>query len=470
MAENIVLNKLQCQLEKMLGPGRVVNDPEILGKYASDETSDLCYPPDLLVRAECTDDVSAVLRVCNRLKVPVTPRGAGTGVTGGAVPVMGGVVLSLEKMNRILEIDSENMMAVVEPGVITRDLQQAAAAHGLMYPPDPASLESCSIGGNIAENAGGPRAVKYGTTKDYVAGLQMVLADGTIVNSGGKIVKNATGYNLCGIVLGSEGTLAVVTRIYLKLIAQPPASRDILIPFDSIKKAVEGVNAILLKKIVPAAIEFMEKDAIDLVNRYAEGGVPFPDAGAHLLIQVDGESDDAVYSMIGRISEAVSVDREKILVADSVSQSNRIWKARRSIRESITAQSPVFLAEDCVVPRAVIHLFLNALKTFFREKGLFSVIFGHAGDGNVHIDVLKQDMDYDRWQKMIPGLKREIYTRAIDLGGTITGEHGIGWLRREYLPMAQTNSEIRLQQRIKAAFDPNLILNPGKIFPFSDEK
>jgi len=468
MPVNSIIQKALNQLEQALGSGKVVNDEFILQRYARDETSNLSCAPDIVVRAENTEDVSRVLRICNDLKMPVTPRGAGTGVTGGAVPVQGGVVLSLEKMNRILEIDRENMMAVVEPGVITHDLQQAAVSRGLMYPPDPASLESCSIGGNIAENAGGPRAVKYGTTKDYVVGLQMVLADGTILDSGGKIVKNATGYNLCGIVLGSEGTLAVVTRIYLKLIALPPVTRDILIPFNTMEKAVAGVNAILLQKIVPATIEFMEQDAIDLVSRHVDGAVPFSDAGAHLLIQVDGETEDMVFGMIRRISDAVRVDAEKVLVADSASQSNRIWKARRSIREAITARSPVFLAEDCVVPRAVIHLFLNALKAYLGSSGLFSVMFGHAGDGNVHIDVLKEDMDDDRWQEMIPGIKREIYARAIDLGGTITGEHGIGLLRKDYLPMALTDPQIMLQQRIKKAFDPNMILNPGKIFPFSD--
>ena len=469
MNKTEIINKLEYRLQDILTDKKVETDVDILEKYSCDETSDLRFMPDLLVRAESVEDVSNTLKICNELNVSVTPRGAGTGVTGGSVPVDGGVVLSIEKMNRILEIDRHNMIAVVEPGVITFDLQQKVLTEGLMYPPDPASLETCSLGGNVAENAGGPKAVKYGITKDYILGLEIVLADGTVVNTGGKTVKNATGYNLTGIILGSEGTLAVITKIYLRLIPLPAASRDILIPFNSIDLAVEAVNSILRHRIIPATIEFMEKDAIDLVVKYMDGTIPYADAGAHLLIQVDGESDDEVYSLINRISDAVDIVQEKILVADSISQSNRIWKARRSIREAIAESSPVFLAEDCVVPRSVIHVFLKTLKELFNKKGLSSVMFGHAGDGNVHIDVLKKDMEYSEWKKLLPELKEQIYRRAIDLGGTITGEHGVGYLRKEYLKMALSEEEIALQQRIKKAFDPKFILNPGKIFPFSYE-
>ena len=464
-----IINILKERLRDVLTDKKVETDLDILNTYASDETSDLRFMPDLLVRAENVDDVSKTLKICNELNVSVTPRGAGTGVTGGSVPVHGGVVLSIEKMNRILEIDKDNMVAVVEPGVITFDLQQKVLTEGLMYPPDPASLETCSIGGNVAENAGGPKAVKYGITKDYILGLELVLADGTVINTGGKTVKNATGYNLTGIILGSEGTLAVITKIYLKLLPLPASFRDILIPFNSIDLAVEAVNSILKHRIVPATIEFMEKDAIDLVAKYMDGTIPFADAGAHLLIQIDGGSDDEVYSLINRISESVDVSHDKILVADSISQSNRIWKARRSIREAIAETSPVFLAEDCVVPRSLIHLFLKTLKELFQVNGLSSVMFGHAGDGNVHIDVLKKDMEYSEWKKLLPDLKKQIYRTAIDLGGTITGEHGVGYLSKEYLKMALSDEEIALQLRIKKAFDPNSILNPGKIFPFSSD-
>jgi glycolate oxidase len=452
------------ELSRALGEGAVTIDREILESYSRDETSDLSAMPDILVRAGSVSDVSMTLRLCNERGVPVIPRGAGTGVTGGAVPVRGGVILSLEKMNRIIEIDRENMVAVVEPGAITRAIQDAALAEGLLYPPDPASLESCSIGGNVAENAGGPRAVKYGVTKDYILGLEFVLADGSIITTGGKIVKNVTGYNLSGILIGSEGTLAVLTKIFLRLIPAPRHTIDMLIPFPSLHEAAEAVHAILVNRIVPCAIEFMERDAIVLVSRFLNRDMHFPDAGAHLLIQINGNSEQAVLDDIETIGTAVRVDQETIILAQSPLQRERLWKARRSIREAIHAESPVFLAEDCVVPRSKIPEFLTELKSFFESRSLRSVMFGHAGDGNVHIDVLKGNLDYNRWKIMLPDLKREIYKRAIGLGGTITGEHGVGYIRRDYLNLALSMEEIELLKRIKKAFDPKGILNPDKIF------
>ena len=271
--------KIADELSRLVGRKKVVIDREILDSYARDETSDLSAMPDILVRAESVKDVSQTLRFCHKHGVPVIPRGAGTGVTGGAVPVKGGVVLSLEKMNSIIEIDRENMVAVVEPGAITHDIQEAAKAEGLMYPPDPASLESCSIGGNVAENAGGPRAVKYGVTKDYILGMEFVLPDGSIITTGGKIVKNATGYNLQGILIGSEGTLAVVTKIFLRLIPAPLFALDMLIPFPSLRDAMDAVYSILLNRIVPSTIEFMEQDAINLVAKFLNARGPLPRRG-----------------------------------------------------------------------------------------------------------------------------------------------------------------------------------------------
>jgi glycolate oxidase len=452
-------------LTKILGGHKVITDLDILETYAVDETSDLRSMPDILVRAESVQDVSTVLRVCSETGVPAVPRGAGSGVTGGAIAVQGGVVLSLERMNRILEIDRENMVAVVEPGAITGDIQKAARDQGLMYPPDPASLDICSIGGNVAENAGGPRAVKYGITKDYILGLECVLPGGGIIHTGGKTVKNVTGYNLTGIIIGSEGTLAVITKIYLRLIPAPPVSRDLLIPFDSLDDAIDAVFSILTSRVVPAAIEFMEEDALKLVSKFLGSEMPFPEARAHLLIQVDGSTEDAVYADLEKIGRAVSVPQERIIAAESNEQRERLWKARRSIREAIHSESPVFLAEDCSVPRSKIPAFLKELKSFLLSRNLKSVMFGHAGDGNVHIDVLKGDMSREDWTAMVPGLKKEIYERAIALGGTISGEHGIGFTRKEYIPMALNPAEIDLHRRIKAAFDPRGILNPGKVIP-----
>lgn len=456
--------KIAAGLASLIGEKKVLTSGDILESYARDETSDLSAMPDILVRAESVDDVSRTLAFCNERGVPVIPRGAGTGVTGGAVPVMGGVVLSLEKMNRIIEIDRENMVALVEPGAITRDIQEAARAEGLMYPPDPASLDSCSIGGNVAENAGGPRAVKYGVTKDYVLGLEFVLPDGSVITTGGKLVKNATGYNLQGIIIGSEGTLAVVTKIYLRLIPAPLYSIDMLIPFPTLDEAAAAVYTILTNRIVPGTIEFMERDAILLVAKFLGREVPFPDAGAHLLVQLDGPSEDQLHRDLEKIGSLVAADPSTIIIADSPPQRERLWKTRRGIREAIHAESPVFLAEDCVVPRSRIPEFLVELKKHFAAQGLTSVMFGHAGDGNVHIDVLKGKMDYETWKKGLPELKKEIYRRAIALGGTITGEHGIGFIRKDYLHLALSRAEIQLLKRIKQAFDPKGILNPGKVF------
>ncbi len=447
-----------------IGPGKVLTDKDILDKYSRDETADLSLLPDILVRARDTSDVSAVLKICNDNNIPVTPRGAGSGVTGGALAARGGVILSLELLNKIIEIDCENMVAVVEPGVITGDIRRAALTMGLLYPPDPASLDICSIGGNVAENAGGPMAVKYGTTKDYIIGLEFVLPDGSVITTGGKIVKNATGYNLIGMLLGSEGTLAVITKIFLRLVPAPGASKDILIPFDTIDEAIDAVGAILRNRIVPSALEFMEEDAIKLVSKFFSGNIPFPDAGAHLLIKIDGSSDDSILSDMEHISEIINVDPEKIIAAESDIQRDKLWKARRSIREAIHLEDPAFMAEDCVVPRAAIPAFVKELKKFFEIRGLKSIMFGHAGDGNVHVDVLRSGRGYDEWKMLQPSLKEGIYKMAISMGGTITGEHGIGFSRKDYLHLALSCDEIELLKRIKKAFDPKMILNPGKIF------
>ena len=329
-------------MQENLDPHKVLMDADILESYSRDETPDMAAAPDILVRAENAHDVSMTLKLCSEHKIPVTPRGAGTGVTGGALPVMKGVVLSLEKCNRILEIDRNNMVAVVEPGAITGDIQKAALEQGLMYPPDPASLETCSIGGNVAEGAGGPRAVKYGTTKDYILGLEFVLPDGSLIQTGGKIVKNATGYNLAGILIGSEGTLAVITKIYLKLIPAPKVTLDVLLPFDSLEQAIDAVYAVLMNRVIPATLEFMEQDAISLVSKHIQTTIPCADAGAHLLIQIDGNTEDQVLADLQTIVEAARIDADKMFIAQSPSQKERLWKARRSIRESIQAESSCF--------------------------------------------------------------------------------------------------------------------------------
>lgn len=458
-----IIQNLSTRLKDQLSPSAVFTDSDTREIYSRDKTADFSTMPDIVVKAVSTEDVSKTLRICNERKIPVTPRGAGTGVTGGALAVSGGVLLSLEKMNKIIEIDPLNMTATVEPGVITGNLQQAAEREGLMYPPDPASLAECTIGGNAAETSGGPRAVKYGTTKDYVLGLEYVLADGSILFSGGKFVKNATGYNLTGLLIGSEGTLAVITKLILRLIPAPLAAIDILIPFDSIETAADAVRTITQARIIPAAIEFMEEEAIMLVAKHSGNEIPFAHARAHLLIQLDGKSVDDVKSSAQALLDAIHVEQKNVLLADNALLRKKIWSARRSIRTSIEKESPVFFAEDSAVPRSEIPSFIKDVKTKLKSFGVHSIFFGHAGDGNVHINVLCGSTPYAEWKTMVPRLKREIYTISLRHGGNISGEHGIGYIRKEYLPMALSSDELSLSQRIKDAFDQNHILNPGKI-------
>lgn len=430
--------------------------------YRSDKTSNLKGNPELVILPKSTAEVSFILSTCNKLKIAVTTRGAGTGVTGGAV-ALNGIILSMERMNQILEIDQLNMVAIVEPGVKTADIDHAAAKVNLFYPPDPASLNDCTIGGNFAEGAGGPRAVKYGTTRDYILGAEFVLADGSVQHCGGKFVKNATGYNITSLLIGSEGTLAVVTKIYLKLISRPKASIDLLIPFDSINAATQGVARILQGSVLPATIEFIERDALSLVAHYLPESIPFANAGAHLLVQLDGRKIDDIEKDLTTLLANLQLQISEILVGRSDDEKTRLWKTRRSIREAVHSINPVVLAEDCVVPRAQIPDFIADVKEFLALYKAENIMFGHAGDGNVHINILKKDFSDNEWESLLPAFKNGVYSLAIKYGGTISGEHGTGSIRRDYLPLAFSAAEIVLFENLKKAFDPNGILNPGKI-------
>jgi len=378
----------------------------------------------------------------------------------------GGIVLSLEKMNRILEIDKENLMVTVEPGVITGNIHCAVEAEGLFYPPDPASLDSCSIGGNIAECAGGPRAVKYGVTRHYVCGLEAVLPSGEIITCGGKLVKNVTGYDLIQLLIGSEGTLAVVTKIILRLLPLPKERIDLLVPYDDFQAAANTVSAIIAHRIVPTTIEFMERDSILAVERLLQQEAPYHDAEAHLLIQLDGnrrEAVDADFEVVGEL--CLEHGARDVIVARERLTSDRLWHARRMIIEALKHESPINHMEDVVVPRSEIPLLLRGIKDISRKHAVRIISFGHAGDGNVHVNVLKDNIPDDQWKALVPAVAEEIYRLTLSLGGMITGEHGVGATRRRYLPLALDEAQIEVQRRIRAAFDPNHILNPAKIFP-----
>jgi glycolate oxidase len=453
-------------LSQIAGQANVLFDAEAIDRYSHDETVGLYHSPEVVVRVITARQVAEIFCLAQREQIPVTPRGAGYGLSGGAVPVEGGIVLSTEKMNRILEIDRENLMITVEPGVITGDIHRAVEADGLFYPPDPASLDSCTIGGNIASGAGGPRAVKYGTTRDYVCGLEAVLPSGEILYCGGKLVKNATGYNLVQLLIGSEGTLAVVTEIILRLIPLPQVQVDLLVPFDDFQAAADTVSDIIAHRVLPTALEFMEHDSIQATERLLQKPVPYDDSAAHLLIQLDGNLQQAVDAEMETVAEiCLQHGARDVLVAKDRPTRDRLWEARRKIIDALNQESPVNQKEDVVVPRASIHRLLKGMREMAQRHGMRIISFGHAGDGNVHVNVLKDHLSDERWQAVVPGITEEIYRLALSLGGTLTGEHGIGATRRRYLPLALDGTQIALMRQIRDVFDPNHILNPGKIFP-----
>ncbi|MDQ3190287.1 MAG: FAD-binding protein [Bacteroidota bacterium] len=454
------------ELRNVVGNGHILFDRESFEKYGHDETEDLVFFPEVVLTPCSTLEVSEIMKICNREKIPVTPRGAGTGLSGGALPVLGGVLLSMERFNKIIEIDERNLQATVEPGVITQVFQEHVAEKGLFYPPDPSSRGSCFLGGNLAENAGGPRAVKYGVTRDYVLSLEVVLPTGEIIKMGAKVLKNSTGYNLTQLLIGSEGTLGIITKIVFKLLPLPKQNVLMLVPFFSAEKACEAVSSVFRAGIIPSAMEFMERDAIDWALKYVEGvNMSIKDqVQAHLLVEVDGNDPDQLFKTAEEIS-AVMLDYEcdEILFAESTAQKDDLWKLRRRVGEAVKANS-IYKEEDTVVPRAELPKLLKAVKEIGQKYGFKSVCYGHAGDGNLHVNIIKGDMSDDDWNTNLKEGIREIFIFAIELGGTISGEHGIGWVQKEFMDLAIDSKSMEIQKSIKKLFDPNEILNPAKIF------
>lgn len=454
------------RLQSIAGKNNVLFDAEALELYSHDQTPNVKADPEVVVRVTSANQVAEIFRLAQQAHIPVTPRGAGYGLSGGAIPQLGGIVLSTEKMNRILEIDKENLMVTVEPGVITGDIHRAVEAEGLFYPPDPASLDSCTIGGNIAENAGGPRAVKYGVTNQYVCGLEAVLPNGEIIRAGGKLVKNVTGYSLIQLLIGSEGTLAVVTKIILRLIPLPKIQIDLLAPYDDFQKAADTVSAIVAQRILPTTLEFMEQDSILAVQQLLGREVHFNQAAAHLLIQLDGNTVEAVDADLQIVGElCLQHGALEVFVAKDRLTRDRMWEARRKIIEALNHMSPVSHMEDVVVPRSEIPKLLRGIKAIAAENKVRIVSFGHAGDGNVHVNTLKESMPDDLWEAVVPVVVEQLYRLTLSLGGMLSGEHGIGLTRRQYLPLALDAAQIEVMRGIRQVFDPNNILNPGKIFP-----
>jgi len=443
----------------------VLVDEENLERCSGDQTEDLRYLPEVVLQPVTVGEVSSIMKYCNELLIPVTPRGAGTGLSGGALPVMGGVVLDMKRFNKILNVDKRNFQVTTEPGIITQELQEHLKELGLFYPVDPASKGSCFIGGNVSENSGGPRAVKYGVVKDYVLNLEVVLPNGEIIWTGANVLKNATGYNLTQLLVGSEGTLGVITKIVLRLIPAVKHDLLLLVPFRSAVEACAAVNAIFVAGYTPSALEFMERDAIEWSMKYTNAtGITLPaDITAHLLIEVDGNHIDQLYSDVEAITNIVGrYDTDEILFAESHEQKQMLWTLRRKVGEAVKSNS-IYKEEDTVVPRAELPELLQIIKRLGTEYGFTSVCYGHAGDGNLHVNIVKGDMSDEDWEVKLPKGIRELFKEVVRMGGTISGEHGIGLVQRDYMDIAFNTVQMGLMRQIKQVFDPNNILNPGKI-------
>jgi glycolate oxidase len=433
-------------------------------KYAHDETEDFEFPPDVVVRPGSASDVATVLRIASKHRIPITPQAARTSLSGGALCVHGGIALSMERMARIKEIDEGNLFCVVEPGVVTQTLQEEVERRGLFYGPDPASRGSCTIGGNIGHNAAGPRALKYGVTKDWVTGLEAVLPSGDILRSGGKLMKNVAGYNLTQLLVGSEGTLAVVTEATLKLIPKPAFAKTLLAPFADVVAAARAVTEIFKARIVPSACEYMERAAVEAAE--LNKGVKFPVSGeAVLIIAVDGNDEPLLQRDVERIAEICMAEgAPDVYPADDPEKRKFVWDFRRSIGEAVKSLS-AYKEEDTVVPRMRLPGLVKAVREVAKKHGLTAISYGHAGDGNLHVNILRGDLGEDAWRRGIEPAVRELFERTVAMGGQITGEHGVGFVQKNYLGIAYPPHYIEMLRSVKRLFDPLGILNPGKILP-----
>ena len=470
---NKITPEIISEISGKIGARSVSADEEKLESYSHDEVPksayDRKYRAELLVFPESAEDVSEIMKIASRRRVPVTPRGAGTGLSGGALPVCGGIVMSFEKMNKILELDEANLTITAEPGVVTAEISRAAASRGLLYAGDPCSGDASFIGGNIAENAGGNKVIKYGATGAQVLALECVLADGSVVWFGGKRRKDVTGLDFVHLLCGSEGALAVVTKAVLKLLPMPRRMIDLLAAFPDAKSAIDFVPKIIKEGgLVPASVEFIDKKALQIVARYLNTEVPAGDAGAALIVQLEDNDSDVIerqYEEIGRLSQKHGA--YEVYVADTRSTKERIWQARKNVPEAIAALYSRYTKEDLVVPTASVPQLLELLHDTAEADGLEAIVYGHAGDGNMHCTIISPDCA--DWRERLHKAQTEIYEKLIKMGGTLSGEHGIGYKRRGYMKYFLEKPQLELIKRVKLAFDPQNILNPGKIVEW-DEK
>jgi glycolate oxidase len=461
-----ITTELLEQIKSIVGAEYVFTDEESFEKYGKDETEKLHYSPAVVVKPRTPQEIAALMQLANKHLIPVTPRGAGTGLTGGALPHLGGLVIAMERFNQILEIDERNLQVTTEPGVITEVLQNAVKEKGLFYPPDPASKGSCFIGGNISENSGGPRAVKYGVVKDYVLNLEIVLPTGEIIWTGSNVLKNATGYNLTQLIVGSEGTLGIVTKIVLRLIPHPKFDLLMLAPFDSLEKATEAVSAIFRAGITPSALELMEIESIKLASKLCDSTAITitENLAAHLIIEVDGNDKDVLMKDMEAIAEVLTnFEVGELYFADDAQQKTELWKIRRKANEASVAAGYT-IEEDTVVPRAELPKLIKGVKALAAENGFKVVSYGHAGDGNLHIRINHPLYKKSYENEVIQGILFKIFELVKSLGGTISGEHGIGLIQKSFMPVMFDPITMELMKGIKKVFDPNQILNAGKIF------
>jgi glycolate oxidase len=453
------------KLRAVVGAENIVTDPEALENYSHDETPLYSAMPEVVVKPTSTEQVAAVVRIAYESCIPITPRGGGTCLSAGAVPVHGGIVLSLEKMTRIIEIDKDNMMVVLETGIINEHLGKALAEHGLFFPPDPVSLDSCTIGGNIAECAGGPRAMKYGVTGNYITGMVAVLPDGSVLKMGGKLLKNVTGYDLMSLIVGSEGTLAIVTEATIRILPLPKVVVALLIPFVSVEDATNFAVDVLQTDIMPTTIEFMDGDVVRMVSKYLGREIPYMAANAHTIVEIDGSEENTVQAIYNRIGDiALKHGALDVLVGGGTRDKEKIWEPRKKIGDTLKTLTTNVAREDLVVPKKQIPRLIGMLKKCANKYDATVYAFGHLGDGNIHADVSigkTKQLNAAEIDKM----RREIYEITISLGGTITAEHGIGLSKIPYIGMALDERQIELMRKIKAVFDPKNIMNPGKMFP-----
>src|SRR6185437_4825680 len=465
MSYNKITGDVLAAIKDIAGADAVITQHDALEKYSHDETEDLHYYPEVVVKPGTPQEISALMRLCNEHLIPVTPRGAGTGLSGGALPVRGGLLLAMERFNRVLAIDEQNLQATVEPGVITEDFMDQAAAKGLLYPVDPASKGSCFIGGNVSHGSGGPRVVKYGTIREYILNLEVVLPSGEIIWTGANTLKYASGYNLTQLMIGSEGTLGIITKIVVKLIPRPTLDALLLASFGSNEEACAAVSAIFRAGVVPSALEFMERKGVEWVKEY--DGISFDlkdSVEAFLLIEVDGTNQDVIFADCEKINGVLeNFNCKEVLFADTSAQKEELWRMRRTMPLSLKSNS-IFKEEDTVVPRAALPQLIKGIKEIGLKYGFESVCFGHAGDGNLHVNIIKGGMSDDDWNNKLKGGLKKIFELTVSLGGTLSGEHGIGLVQKEFMPIKYTNTHFELWKGIKKVFDKNGILNPGKIF------